>query len=133
MAQHELNTNKGLGLDVVPFTSAQEAWFWFMDAHKAKLEGAKVMAGQSAHHRPCETVDILTILDRLYRKRRLVRDHLLVLRHYGQRKMPPDLTRTKERKAHSLWHQALNILEEAMIEKGIVEDNRTANFWAQEA
>ena len=60
-------------------------------------------------------------VDRLYRNRRLIWDHLLVLRHYGQRKMPPDDTRPKEVKAATLWSEALEKLEDILIAKHIVE------------
>jgi hypothetical protein len=107
--------------EIVPFSSAQEVWFWFMDAQEARSAGARLMAGAGLHPRPCETVDILKIIDRLYRNRRLMMDHFMILRHYGQRKMPPDPYRAKEQRAYTLWHEALDILEEVFIAKGIVK------------
>lgn len=103
-----------------PFENAQEAWFWFIEAYQAKNEGARISAGMSLIPRPCEPLDILYTVDRLYRTRRLLWDHLLVLRHYGQRKMPPDPYRWKEAKAASLWQDALEKIESALIRKGIV-------------
>lgn len=107
--------------EVQPFESAEQAWFWFIDAYQAKHEGARIKAGLSLVPRPCEPLDILKIVDRLYRNRRLIWDHLLVLRHYGQRKMPPDDTRAKEIKAATLWTEALEKLEDVLIAKQIVE------------
>lgn len=72
-----------------PFDSAEEVWFWFIMAQQARNEGARFSAGAGMIPRPCEPLDILKILDSLYRQRRLQRDHLLVLRHYGRRNMPP--------------------------------------------
>ena len=108
-----------------PFASAEEAWFWFIDGYSAKHAGARVSAGMALVPRPCEPLDILKTVDRLYRNRRLVWDHLLVLRHYGQRKMPPDGNRPKEAKAASLWDEALQKLEEALVVKGIVQNSMT--------
>lgn len=107
--------------DTVPFASAEETWFWFIDAQEAKSSGARIVSGSGLYPRPCETVDILKILDRLYRTQRLVRDHLLVLRHYGRRKMSPDSSRIKEVRACRLWREALDAMEEIFIQKGIVE------------
>lgn len=107
--------------DIVPFTSALEVWFWFIDAQEARSSGAYLVAGVGLYPRPCEPVDILGILDRLYRSRRLLMDHFLVLRHYGQRKLPPDPYRIKEQRAYTLWNEAMNILEEIFIGKGIVK------------
>ena len=94
------------------------------------------MAGYSLVSRPCEPIDILKVLERLYRQRRLVRDHLLVLRHYGRRQMPPDYNRVKEARAYTIWVEALDRLGEALISKGIVEDRRdfdtnAGSSWAE--
>lgn len=104
----------------VPFISVEEAWFWFIAAQDAKNEGARIRAGQAVSPRPCEAIDILKIVERLYRQRRLLRDHLLVLRHYGRRKYAPDARRIKERKAFCLWKEALERMEPVLVRKGIV-------------
>ncbi len=70
---------------VTPFDTVEEAWFWFILAQQARNEGARITAGQGALIRPCEPVDILKVLDRLYRQRSLSMDHMLVLRHYRQK------------------------------------------------
>lgn len=107
--------------DVTLFESAQEAWFWFIAAQNAKNDGARFVAGAGLYKRPCEPIDILKTLDRLHRNRRLNRDHLLVLRHYGRRHMAPDLYRKKEVRAYHLWNEALERIEEVLVAKGIVE------------
>ena len=112
--------------DVTPFENAEEAWFWFMAAQNAKNDGAKFVAGAGLYKRPCEPVDILKVLDRLHRNRRLDRDHLLVLRHYGRRNMAPDKFRDKEKRAFHLWSEALSRIEEILVAKSIVE--RSAHF-----
>lgn len=106
--------------ETIPFDSAEEAWFWFLQAQTAKEEGARITAGSALLPRPCEPVDIFRVMEHLYRKRRLVMDHLLVLRHYGRRLMPPDPRRPKEIRASQLWIEALDRLEESLISKGIV-------------
>lgn len=123
-----------LGKELHPFEDAQEAWFWFISAQQAKNEGAKFVAGQSVYNRPCEPIDILKTLDRLYRKRRLQKDHLLVLRHYGRRYMAPDPRRVKEQRSYYLWQEALERLGEALETKGIIKAQRQPHEnWAQEA
>ena len=108
-------------IKTIPFESAEEAWFWFIQAQEARNAGARFVSGLGKAARPCEPVDILKVLDRLYRHRRLLRDHLLVLRHYGRRLMPPDQNRVKEMRAWSLWHEALERIEVPLIRKGIVQ------------
>ena len=120
--------------NTVPFLDAEEAWFWFITAQEARADGARFVAGQGIYPRPCEPLDILKVLDRLHRQRRLLRDHLLVLRHYGRRRLAPDPHREKEVRASELWHEALERITPVLEKKGIVEKQRLPNEnWHQEA
>ena len=107
---------------VVPFSSVEEAWFWFVQAHMARQEGARIVKGIGYTQRPCEPVDILTIIDRLYRARHLHIDHIRVLHFYGVRRMAPDPDRKRERYAHLLWHEAIKRMGDIFIRKGIVSE-----------
>lgn len=104
----------------VPFRTAEEAWFWFIAANQARLEGARKNGG--GVRRPCEPIDILRILDRLYRTRRLLMDHLRVLRFYGARMMPPEGWRKSEARAATLWREAMAALEPVLISKKIMKE-----------
>jgi hypothetical protein len=106
--------------ETFPFSSPEEAWFWFMQAQKAMNDGARFRTGSALIPRPCEPMDILKVLDRLYRNRVLMMDHFLVLRHYGRRMFAPDPRRPKECKAWNLWREAMDKLGEALERKGIV-------------
>lgn len=110
----------GFAEKTVPFISAEEAWFWFVRSQEARNDGARFVAGLGLFPRPCEPLDILKAVDRLTRQRRLLLDHLLVLRHYGRRSMAPDPRRVKEARAHRLWKEALERLEAVLERKNIV-------------
>ena len=112
----------------MPFESVEEAWFWFIAAQQARNDGARYIAGMGNLCRPCEPLDILKVLDSLYRKRRLLRDHLLVLRHYGKRFMAPDPRRVKEQRSYYIWCEALERIGAVLENKGIV----TPPHWAQQ-
>ncbi|MBL4804585.1 MAG: hypothetical protein JKY71_06935 [Alphaproteobacteria bacterium] len=135
MTSRRKNDNPGeKPVNTVPFRDAEEAWFWFVAAQAAKNDGARFSAGTALYPRPCEPLDILKVLDRLYRTRRLVRDHLLVLRHYGRRHLPPDPHRKKEIRAYQLWHEALERIGVVLARKGIIEKPRAVHEnWAHEA
>lgn len=120
--------------NIVPFRDAEEVWFWFISAQQARADGARFTAGASLYPRPCEPLDILKILDRLYRTRRLLRDHLLVLRHYGRRHMAPDPRRIKEQRAYQLWCEALERIGVVLTQKGIIQAApKPHKGWAQTA
>ncbi|CAO3417648.1 hypothetical protein [Azospirillum endophyticum] len=105
--------------DGEPFTTAEEAWFWAVQAHDAKAAGARVVAGCGRVARPCEPQDVLRVVDRLYRMRKLTRDHLHVLVHYGRRQSAPEPDRFREQRAHSLWLEAFDLIAPALRDKGI--------------
>ncbi len=107
--------------NTTPFESAEEAWFWFILAQQARNEGARIRSGAGLVKRACEPIDILKILDRLYRNRILQRDHLLVLRHYGRRQIAPDPSYAKEARAHDLWMDAMDRIGEVLISKKLME------------
>ena len=119
-------------VETTPFLSVEEAWFWFVQAQLAKNDGARVTAGQALIGRPCEPIDIYRAVDRLYRQRRLLRDHLYVLKHYGCRQMRPDDTRVKEMRAARLWHEAMERLALPLERKGIVATPMMAYMEAAE-
>lgn len=106
--------------DGIAFSSAEEAWFWFMAANQARIDGARAAAGLADIPRPCEPSDILQILSRLYRQRLVLWEHIKILHHYGQRFTPPDPARPREMRAAKLWREALARLEQRLIPRGIV-------------
>lgn len=109
-----------MGINVTLFSSAEEAWFWFMLSNKARQSGAKQSANQGDVIRPCEPTDILKILERLRRHRRLNMNHFRVMRHYGDRMLAPDPDHAKEWHSSQLWNEAMDILEDVLIAKDIV-------------
>jgi len=109
------------------FDSVEDVWFWFITAQQAKNDGARYVSGAGVVCRPCEPVDILKIMDSLYRKRRLLRDHLLVLRHYGRRHLAPDPRRVKEKRAAHLWREAFDRMRPVLEGKGIITKKSWVN------
>lgn len=107
-------------LATTPFATGEEAWFWFIQAHDARHQGAKVVAGQGEIPRPCEPVDVLRTVDRLYRQRVLLPDHLTVLVQFGRRLSAPNPRARREERAAVLWQEAFRRLTPALCGKGIV-------------
>lgn len=121
-----------------PFERAEEAWFWFILAQAAQTEGARAIAGLGMIPRPCEPADILIVLNTLYRHRRLLMDHLMVLRYYGRRQSPPDPRHIKEVQAFHLWKEAMNRIEPILVRKGIVRPrpvhpDKPGKYWSHGA
>lgn len=103
-----------------PFATGEEAWFWYVRCQKARLEGARFVAGLAEVERPCEPDDVYRAVTDLRRRRLLGAWHLSVLGLFGWREAPPDARCGDERKAARLWEEALARLESVLRPKGIV-------------
>ena len=117
-----------MGTHVTLFGNAEEAWFWFMAANEARQNGARIVANEGLYLRPCEPTDILKICDRLRRHRRLDMHHFRVLHHYGLRMVAPDPYRSRESISARIWKEAMEILEEVFVAKGIVYPKLSAEI-----
>lgn len=102
-----------------PFHSAEEAWFWAVRGTLCRLEGARMQPGLAAVARRCEPVDVLTMVERLYRDGRLDRGHVDVLARFGRMDRPPhglgseaDVTR--------IWEEALDRLATVLATRGLL-------------
>ena len=111
--------------EYVPFSSSESLWFWFMEARHS---GARIKRGAGGVERACEPLDIYTIVQRLYRKRMLLVEHLRVLYHYGRRQCPPDPRQKREIKAASIWREALARLEPTLEAKEILGSVRCTPY-----
>jgi len=109
------------GLDsAVPFDSAEETWFWTISALVARHAGARVGAGRGEVLRPCEPDDVVKVLDRLYRQRRIELAHARILRLWGERGAAPNPRVGCERGDARLWKEAMERMDYPLRAKGIV-------------
>ena len=108
----------------VPFSSAVEAWFWYMGCHQARLDGARAVTRTAAVGRPCEPGDIRRIVIRLH----VIRLHdagplpsrpLANLMSYGCT-MRPDPTRPAKSRDRHHWRAAFARLHSALHARRMV-------------
>jgi len=104
----------------VPFTHAEEAWFWFIRCHRVRREGARLTGGPVATARPCDPDDIYRAVRELARSGRIGAGHLQVLAAFGLRESPPDPRCPDEARASRLWAESLDRLTTVLREKAIV-------------
>ena len=102
---------------VIPFQTAEEAWLWCC---KIRLGGEPGRHFDSDYARPCETLDIYRIVDRLHRESILSDSHLRILVSYGQRLAPPLSFKRVYDYECALWDQALSRLEDPFRDKKII-------------
>ena len=107
-------------IDVEPFATAEEAWFWFVERSGSPTAWRVGTGRRRALAPPCLPGDVRGVVHHLFRQRRLFRDHLAVLAHYGRRRQAPDPDRRGEQRAYGLWCEAFGRLEPALRRHGIV-------------
>ena len=69
--------------DITPFSSARQAWFWFVRCQTARIEGARVVADAGEVVRPCDPDDVYNAVMRLKKGGILGDRHLQVLEYFG--------------------------------------------------
>src|SRR5512132_1109909 len=58
------------------FTTAEEAWFWFVRCHQVRREGAQLAAGNGQFARPCDPDDVYRAVMGLARRGIFAGSHL---------------------------------------------------------
>ena len=105
---------------VHPFASAEEAWFWFARALKARRAGVRFDRGPASLQRPCDPDDIVRVLATLFRRGTIGPAHVAVLARFGAAERAPDGRRDDERAFVAPWDEALDRLTTPLKAKGIV-------------
>ena len=104
---------------VRPFDTAEEAWFWFVRAHKARRDGCR-FEGTGGMVRPCEADDVYLAALSLVRAGVLRVLHLRTLLDFGLRDRAPDARLRDEARAARLWDEALDRMTTVLRRKGIL-------------
>ena len=103
-----------------PFSSAMQAWFWFVRCQASRIEGARVVADACDVVRPCDPDDIYNAVMRLRRENVLDDRHLQVIEYYGLVERTPDPRDGREKPKYDLWCDAMAALQDALIARDIV-------------
>jgi len=105
----------------IKFSTAEEAWFWFMRSEKARAERAKCEKWDNISEKPCLPDDVYRCVAQLYRQDILFYLHLEVMGEYGYLDRYPDTEDDLEAVDWIIWVDAFDTLEPYLIAKGIVE------------
>ena len=97
------------------FQNAEQLWFWFLYS-KSVQNGFN--RNRSSLHRPCELVDVETLITKLYLSGKLTEEQLIVMKKFGDKKRAPHQYIYSENKAAALWQSAMNTLDVAARQKG---------------
>ena len=113
------NTLKNTNVDLTQkFQNAEQMWFWFLYSKSIQNGFRKT----SCVHRPCEILDVETLITKLFLSGKLTEEQLLVMKKFGDKKRAPHQYIYSENRATALWNSAMQIIGDVARKNGWIED-----------
>jgi len=101
------------------FQNAEQLWFWFLYS-KSIQNGFRYH--KSSIKRPCEILDVESLITKLYLCGKLSEEQLSVMKKFGDKKRAPHQYIYSENRAAALWKSAMDTLAESALNKGWLVD-----------
>lgn len=101
------------------FQNAEQLWFWFLYSKSVQNGFHKT---NTSLRRPCEILDVETLITKLYLCGKLTQEQLNVMKKFGDKKRAPHQYIYSENKAAALWKTAMETLTEYAHTKGWLND-----------
>ena len=102
------------------FQNAEQLWFWFLYSRSVR-NNAFTHVRAAATQRPCEILDVETLITKLYLSGRLTDEQLETMKRVGDRRRAPHQHVWNENRAAVQWTCAMNILGAAARQRGWIE------------
>lgn len=100
------------------FQNPEQLWFWFLYS-KSMQNG--FVRNHSTTKRPCELLDVETLITKLYLSGKLSEEQLDVMKKFGDKKRAPHQYIYSENRAADLWNTAMETLKLAAHKNGWIE------------
>ena len=101
------------------FQSSEQLWFWFLYSRAVRNDFMR-MRGNSVR-RPCEILDVETLITKLYLCGKLTDEQLAVMKKFGDKRRAPHQHIWAENRAADQWRTAMDVLALAARERGWIE------------
>lgn len=101
------------------FQNAEQLWFWFV--YSRSVRTGFVRGASHATRRPCELLDVETLVTKLYLAGRLTDDQLAVMKKFGDRRRAPHQYIWSENRDADLWRRAMDTIDAAARACGWIE------------
>lgn len=101
------------------FQNSEQLWFWFL--YSKSVQSGFVRQNVSATKRPCELLDVETLITKLYLAGELSDEQLAVMKKFGDLRRAPHQYIWAENKAADLWRRAMSSLHCAAHARGWIE------------
>ena len=114
-----INTQKQNNMDFSEkFQSAEQLWFWFL--YSKSIQNT-CMRNYSTIKRPCELLDVETMITKLYLCGKLTNEQLQVMKKFGDKKRAPHQYIYSENRAAGLWDSAMSVIDTIARKNGWIE------------
>ena len=101
------------------FQSAERLWFWLL--YSKSVQNSFLKQHQTIR-RPCEILDVETLITKLYLSGKLSDEQLKIMKKFGDKKRAPHQYIYSENRAAAIWDSAMKTLENAARKNGWLED-----------
>ena len=101
------------------FHNAEQLWFWFL--YSKSVQNGYVRNPSPQTRRPCELLDVETLITKLYLCGKLTDEQLAVMKKFGDKRRAPHQYIWSENRAAALWREAMNTIETIASEYGWLE------------
>ena len=101
------------------FQSAEQLWFWFV--YSRSVQSGFSRGASHATRRPCELLDVETLITKLYLAGRLSDEQLAVMKKFGDRRRAPHQYIWAENRAADLWRRAMDTIDVAARGRGWID------------
>lgn len=101
------------------FQNAEQLWFWFLYS-KSVQNGFHYH--KSSIRRPCEILDVESLVTKLYLCGKLTSEQLEIMKKFGDKKRAPHQYIYSENRAAALWKSAMDTLTVYALKKGWLVD-----------
>lgn len=106
-------------VSVEKFQSAEQLWFWFLYSKSIRNDFCRIR--NTPTKRPCEILDVETMITKLYLSGKLTDEQLAVMKKFGDMRRAPHQHIWKENRATVLWKNAMDIIDITARKLGWVE------------
>lgn len=106
-------------LNAEKFQNAEQLWFWFL--YSKSIRNGFSRAYNCQTRRPCEVLDVETLITKLYLSGKLNDEQLQIMKKFGDKRRAPHQYIWQENRAAAQWVSAMDILNAAAKQNGWIE------------
>ena len=102
-------------VSVEKFQSAEQLWFWFLYSKSVRNDFSRT---RHTPTRPCEILDVETMITKLYLSGKLTDEQLAVMKKFGDKRRAPHQHIWNENHAAAQWRTAMAVIDVAAKKSG---------------